>query len=132
MANKAWYESLNSGDCISSHSTWNDMVDYIKHSACTDFTIHTTCTSTGQAFRFTQNGTISTMYGGSNSGDGLIIKSTSAKKREIKVTTTTTEIKAVFTCDFNGKITFNISCLASVINLVILPIKLFPIFYFIF
>jgi hypothetical protein len=49
------------------------MVDYIKHSACTDFTIHTTCTSTGQAFRFTENGNYVYMYGSDDAGHEMMI-----------------------------------------------------------
>lgn len=68
-----WYDTANAGDCLDSVGTWNDMIDYIKHSACTDFTIHSDCTDTGQAFRFTQHGTNSLMYGGADTGDDLQI-----------------------------------------------------------
>ena len=54
------------------------MVDYIKHSSCTDFTIYSTCTSTGQAFKFTQQGTESIMYGGTNTGEDLKIQANDA------------------------------------------------------
>ena len=60
-------------DCIRDVDEWNDMVDYIRHSACTDFIIYSTCPDTGQAFRFTQDGTESHMYGGEDSGDDLHI-----------------------------------------------------------
>ena len=69
MALKKWYEVMAANDCLEDHVTWNQMIEYVKHSACTDFTIHSTCTSTGQAFRFTQAGTISKSYGGANTGD---------------------------------------------------------------
>lgn len=52
---KKWYEVFAANDCLEDHVTWNDMIDYIKHSACLDFTIHSTCTSTGEAFKFTAN-----------------------------------------------------------------------------
>jgi len=79
MALKNWYETLGSGDCLKDHVTWNDFIDYVKHSACTDFTIHSTCTSTGQAFRFTHDGDgTSTMYGGTNAGDNLYIHTNDA------------------------------------------------------
>ena len=54
------------------------MTDYIKHSSCTNFTIYSTCTSTGQAFKFTQSGTESIMYGGTNTGEDLKIQANDA------------------------------------------------------
>lgn len=69
MALLSWFETMGASDCFSGHTTWNDMTNYIKHSACTDFTIHSTCTDTGQAFRFTQAGTTSKSYGGASTGD---------------------------------------------------------------
>lgn len=57
------------GDCIRDTDEWNDMIDYVRHSSCTDFTIYSTCPSTGQAFRFTQAGAVSKIYGGANTGD---------------------------------------------------------------
>lgn len=61
------------GDCIRDTDEWNSMIDYIRHSTCTDFTIHSTCPATGQAFRFTQDGTDSKMFGGGLTGDDLFI-----------------------------------------------------------
>ena len=78
MALKSWYETMGASDCFSGHTTWNDMVNYIEHSACTDFTIHSTCTSGGQAFRFTHSGIESLMYGGTNAGDNLKIQANDA------------------------------------------------------
>ena len=60
---------MNPNDCLEDSVTWNQMIEYVKHSSCTDFTIYSTCTSTGQAFRFTRTGTMSTSYGGTNAGD---------------------------------------------------------------
>ena len=74
MALKTWDDiPFAANDCVKDHNEWNDMVDYIRHSACTVFTIYETCPGTGQAFRFTQAGTFSQMYGGDNSGDDLMI-----------------------------------------------------------
>ncbi len=70
MANKEWWETFADLDCIYLWS-WNDMTEYIQHSACTDFIIHSECTDTGQAFRFTQNGTLSILRGGADAGDDL-------------------------------------------------------------
>jgi len=78
MANKKWYETFSAGDCVKDYATWNQMVTYIKKSACTDFTIYSTCTSTGQAFKFTQQGTESIMYGGTNTGEDLKIRANDA------------------------------------------------------
>jgi hypothetical protein len=75
MALKNWYETLGAGDCLRDHVTWNSMIDYVKHSACTDFTIYSQCTVTGQAFRFTKSGAESVMYGGTTTGDDLKIQS---------------------------------------------------------
>ena len=74
MALLSWFETMGASDCFSGHTTWNDMTNYIKHSACTDFTIHSTCTDTGQAFRFTYDGTYSTMYGGTSTGNDMKIQ----------------------------------------------------------
>lgn len=73
MALIKWYEVSADGDCLEDAATWNDMIDYVKHSACTDFTIYNTCPETGQAFRFTQDGTDSQMLGGNGAGDDLHI-----------------------------------------------------------
>ena len=74
MVLRKWYETMESSlDCLEDHITWNDMITYIKHSACTDFTIHSICTSGGQAFRFTKIGTVSTIYGDSAAGRDLDI-----------------------------------------------------------
>ena len=73
MADKDWDDvPYVDGDCVRDEDEWNDMVDYIRHSACTVFTIYSTCPSTGQAFKFTQDGTESIMYGGLDSGDDLL------------------------------------------------------------
>lgn len=48
-------------------------MDYVQHSACTDFIIHSTCTSTGQAFRFTISGDFSQIYGHKDAGKDLMI-----------------------------------------------------------
>ncbi len=37
MANLSWYEAFGAADCVSGHATWNDMTDYIKHSALYGF-----------------------------------------------------------------------------------------------
>ncbi|GAG19681.1 unnamed protein product, partial [marine sediment metagenome] len=37
MANKDWWEELGDDDCLKVGS-WNMLIDYIQHSACTDFT----------------------------------------------------------------------------------------------
>ena len=76
MGNINWWETASEGDCINTDS-WNDFVDYVKHSSCTDFIIYSSCTSTGQAFKFTQNGNNSMIYGSDTSGDTFIIYSTS-------------------------------------------------------
>ena len=73
MADKKWYETLEVNDCLEDNVTWNDMTDYIRHSACIDFTIHSECTSTGQAFLFTEDGTESKMFGGDDAGNELVI-----------------------------------------------------------
>jgi len=70
MANKDWWESFSASDCLKIGS-WEDMTEYIQHSACTDFTIYSECTVDGQAFRFTNNGTLSMLIGGSDAGDNL-------------------------------------------------------------
>jgi len=72
MALKDWWESFSPDDCLEIGS-WEDMTDYIQHSACTDFTIYSECTIGGQAFRFTKHGTLSKLYGGSTIGDDLSI-----------------------------------------------------------
>ena len=72
MALLKWYETYGAADCMEGHVTFNQMINYIKHSSCTDFKIYSTCTSGGQAFRFTQVGTLSQMYGGTT-GDLQII-----------------------------------------------------------
>jgi hypothetical protein len=72
--NKDWDDiPYVTGDCIRDTDEWNDMIDYIRHSSCTDFTIYETCPKTGQAFRLTKNGAISQMFGGDDSGDDLLI-----------------------------------------------------------
>lgn len=72
--NKDWDDiPYVTGDCIRDTDEWNDMIDYIRHSSCTDFTIHSTCPATGQAFRFTQDGTDSKMFGGGLTGNDLLI-----------------------------------------------------------
>ena len=74
MIDKDWDDiPYVDGDCIRDEDEWNDMVDYIRHSACTVFTIYETCPGTGQAFKFTRNGTDSQMFGGDDSGDDLHI-----------------------------------------------------------
>lgn len=74
MALIKWYDVSAAGDCLENAATWNDMIDYIKHSACTDFTIYSTCTSGGQAFRFTQAGSNSMILGRLASGGSLEIR----------------------------------------------------------
>lgn len=66
------------GDCVRDESEWNDMVDYIRHSACTDFTIYQTCPSTDQAFRFTWSTTFAHIYGGANTGEDMMISANDA------------------------------------------------------
>jgi len=74
MADKDWDDiPYVDGDCVRDEAEWTDMVDYIRHSACTDFTIYGTCPLTNQAFRFTQNGTESHMYGGDDVDNDLHI-----------------------------------------------------------
>lgn len=70
MAIKNWWESFSASDCLKIGS-WEDMTDYIQHSACTNFTIYSECTTGEQAFRFTNNGTLSMLIGGADSGDDL-------------------------------------------------------------
>lgn len=70
MALKDWYETFYADDCLKIGS-WEEMTDYIQHSACTDFTIYSECTSGGQAFKFTTEGTLSMLTGGADSGDDL-------------------------------------------------------------
>ena len=65
-----WYEIQTDSDCITP-TEWNNMATYIQHSACTDFTVYGTCPSTGQAFRFTQVGTTSQVFGDSSAGGDL-------------------------------------------------------------
>ena len=72
MALKDWWEDFAPDDCLKIGS-WEDMVDYIQHSACTDFTIYSECTIGGQAFRFTRFSTLSTLIGGATTGDDLKI-----------------------------------------------------------
>jgi len=72
MAVKQWWESFSASDCLAIGS-WEDMIDYIQHSACTDFTIYSSCTTGDQAFNFTCLGTLSTMTGGNDTGDDLKI-----------------------------------------------------------
>lgn len=73
MADLHWWEDFtDDNDCLPA-TEWNDFIDYIQHSGCTDFTIYATCTDTGQAFRFTKNNAISYIYGGSTTGDDLFI-----------------------------------------------------------
>ena len=72
--NKDWDDvPYVTGDCVRDTDEWNDMVDYIRHSSCTDFTIYSACPLTGQAFRFTQDNTDSQMFGGDDIGDDLHI-----------------------------------------------------------
>jgi len=74
MALKNWDDiPFGADDCVRDHNEWNDMVEYIRHSSCTDFTIYSTCPNTGQAFKFTQDGIESKMYGGGLTGDDLLI-----------------------------------------------------------
>jgi hypothetical protein len=74
MTDKDWDDiPYADGDCIRDEDEWNDMIDYIRHSSCTDFTIYSTCPLTGQAFRFTQDDTDSQMFGGDDTGDDLHI-----------------------------------------------------------
>jgi hypothetical protein len=75
MANIKWCETAGEDDCLT-NVEWNNMVVYIKHSAVTDFTIYATeaeCVDTGQAFRFTKAGTLSSMFGPANTGDSIKI-----------------------------------------------------------
>lgn len=81
MALLNWYETMGAADCFSGHTTWNDMVNYIQHSACTDFIIHSTCTDTGQAFRFTRNSPYSKIYGSDIAGDDLMISANDVNMR---------------------------------------------------
>lgn len=72
MANKEWWETFENLDCIYLWS-WNDLTNYIQHSACTDFTIYSECTLTEQAFRFTRNGLTSIIYGNEDVDGDLLI-----------------------------------------------------------
>ena len=82
MINKDWDDiPYTDGDCIRDEDEWNDMVDYIRHSACTDFTIYSTCPLTGQAFRFTTSGDISMIYGHEDSGKDLMITANDSDTR---------------------------------------------------
>lgn len=74
MALKDWDDiPYIAGDCVRDFNEWNDMVAYIRHSTCTDFTIYSTCPNTGQAFKFSQAGALSQLYGGADTGDDLAI-----------------------------------------------------------
>ena len=73
MALIKWYEVATSGDCLEDDTTWNDMITYIQHSACTDFTIYDTCPDTTQAFRFTTSGDFSILYGHEDAGKDMAI-----------------------------------------------------------
>jgi hypothetical protein len=53
----AWYNIQTASDCITP-TEWNNMTQYIQHSACTDFTIYGTCPSTGAVFKFGGNNDI--------------------------------------------------------------------------
>ena len=78
MADIKWCEIPEGSDCI---TDWANMVEYIKHSALTDFIIHEvegTCTDTGQAFKFSSSGIESLMYGGADAGDDLIFLANTA------------------------------------------------------
>jgi len=68
-------------DCCRDHNEWNDMVTYIRHSACTTFTIYSTCPGTGQAFRFTETGNFSQMYGSGTAGHDMTIAANDADMR---------------------------------------------------
>lgn len=75
MVDIKWCESPNALDCLAD-GEWDLMVAYIKHSAVTDFTIYGTegtCVDTGQAFKFSQAGVLSMMYGGADADDDMII-----------------------------------------------------------
>jgi len=75
MADIKWCESPNPADCLA-NGEWDLMVDYIKHESVVDFTIHTTegtCADTGQAFKFSNVGALSSMYGGADGGDDMKI-----------------------------------------------------------
>jgi hypothetical protein len=75
VANILWCESPSTDDCLAT-GEWDLMVAYIKHSAVTDFTIYGTegtCVDTGQAFKFSQSGVISQMYGGADAWDAMRI-----------------------------------------------------------
>jgi len=82
MALKDWDDiPFAANDCIRDHNEWNDMVTYIRHSACTTFTIYSTCPGTGQAFRFTETGNFSQMYGSGTVGHDLMISANDGEMR---------------------------------------------------
>jgi len=78
---REWYETMNANDCLTGHDTWNQLIEYVKHSACTEFIIHSTCSSTGQAFRFTETGNFSQMYGSGTAGHDMTIAANDADMR---------------------------------------------------
>ena len=73
MALIKWYEVATNDDCLEDDATWNDMITYIQHSACTDFTIYETCPGTGQAFRFSISGDFSQIIGHEDAGKDMVI-----------------------------------------------------------
>lgn len=81
MALIKWYEVATNDDCLEDDATWNDMITYIQHSACTDFTIYETCPGTGQAFRFTTSGDFSVIYGHEDAGKDLLIVANDSNMR---------------------------------------------------
>jgi len=60
-------------DCVSGHVTWENMVDYIKHSGSCDtgtgYILYDDDASANQKFKFTYAGVISKSYGGADTGD---------------------------------------------------------------
>jgi len=78
---REWYETMNANDCLTGHDTWNQLIEYVKHSACTEFIIHSTCSSTGQAFRFTETGNFSQMFGSGTAGHDMTISANDADMR---------------------------------------------------
>lgn len=78
MANKNWDDiPYVAGDCVRDVTEWNNMVDYIRHSSCTDFTIYKTCPTTTQTHKFTWEAGESIIEGGANTGEDLAIRANS-------------------------------------------------------
>ena len=78
MALKDWDDiPYADSDCLSNAATYNDMIEYIKHSASCDFTIYDDEDSSNQKFKFTVTGAISNIYGGNSTGNDLKLWSNS-------------------------------------------------------